>query len=237
MFCAGRYRPARVTAVDLSLSSLAYATRKVRECGLANVDFLHGDLLDIGRLGVRFDVVESVGVLHHMKDPMRGWKALVDVLKPGGVMKIGLYSRTARATIFELRDRYFKDGMVPSPDEVRAIRRDIIARANDSAADLQKFLTIRDFFSLNEAIDLMFHVQESSYSLVQIAAMIKELDLQFRGLCLPQESFRQIFIAEHGAQADLSSLLQWDQFEERHPDAFIGMFSFWVMKPMEALDG
>lgn len=237
MFCGGRYRPARVTAVDLSLSSLAYATRKTRECGLANVDFLHGDLLDVGRLGERFDVIESVGVLHHMKDPMRGWKALVDVLKPGGVMKIGLYSRRARATVFELRDRYVKEGVIPGPDEVRAIRRDIIARASEGAANLQQFLTIRDFFSLNEAIDLMFHVQESSYSLVQIAAMIEELDLRFLGLCLPQESFRQIFLAEQGAQADLTSLLQWDQFEERHPDAFIGMFTFWVAKPMEALEG
>ena len=234
MLSGSKYRPANVTAVDLSLSSLAYAIRKTRECGLTNINYLHGDLLDVQHLGHRFDIVESVGVLHHMEEPMRGWKALVDVLAPGGMMKIGLYSRRARETIFELRDRYAQAGVVPGQDEVRAIRRDIIARANGGDANLQQLLSIRDFFSLNEAIDLLFHVQESTYSLLQIAAMIEELGLEFRGLCLPQENFRTLFLSEQGPEADVTSLLQWDEFEQRHPHAFIGMYVFWVMKPAQA---
>lgn len=231
MLSGGKYRPANVTAVDLSLSSLAYAVRKSRECGLTNITYLHGDLLDVGSLGRQFDIIESVGVLHHMREPLRGWKALVDVLSPGGVMKIGLYSRRARETIFELRSHYAQEGVIPGPDEVRSIRRDIIARANAGDAKLQQFLSIRDFFSLNEAIDLLFHVQESSYTLVEIGAMIEELGLKFMGLCLPQDNFRPLFLSEQGADADVASLLQWDQFEQRHPNAFIGMFVFWVMKP------
>jgi len=234
MLSGSRYRPAKVTAVDLSLSSLAYAERKTRELGLSNINYFHGDLLDVRHLGHRFDLVESVGVLHHMEEPMRGWKALVDVLEPGGIMKIGLYSRRARETIFELRKHYASEGVVPGPDEVRAIRRDIIARANGGDPNLQQFLSIRDFFSLNEAIDLLFHVQESVYSLVEIAAMIEELGLQFMGMCLPQENFRTLFLAEQGPDADVASLFQWDQFEQRHPNAFIGMFVFWLVKPAVA---
>ena len=234
MLSGCRYRPANVTAVDLSLSSLAYAVRKTRELGLTNINYLHGDLLDAQHLGHRFDLVESVGVLHHMEDPMRGWKALVDVLEPGGMMKIGLYSRRARETIVELRTHYVRGDVVPGPDEVRAIRRDIIARANVGDPKLQQFLAIRDFFSLNEAIDLLFHVQESAYSLVEIAAMIEELGLQFLGMCLPQDNFRTLFLAEQGPDADVTSLFQWDQFEQRHPNAFIGMFVFWLVKPVEA---
>ncbi len=231
MLTGGRYRPAQVTAVDLSLPSLAYAVRKSRECGLTNIDFFQGDLLDVGHLSQQFDLIESQGVLHHMEDPMRGWKALVDVLRPGGLMKIGLYSRRARKTIFDLRDRYAQEGIIPGADEVRAIRRDIIARANSGDANMQLFLTIRDFFSLNETIDLLFHLQESVYSPVEIAAMIETLGLRFIGMCLPQNNFRTIFLAEHGADADLTSLRQWDAFEQRHPNAFIGMLTFWVMKP------
>ena len=234
MLSCGKYRPANVTAVDLSLSSLAYAVRKTRECGLTNITYLHGDLLDVGSLGHQFDLVESVGVLHHMKEPMLGWNALVNVLSPGGIMKIGLYSQRARETIFDLRRHYAQEGVIPGPDEVRSIRRDIIARANAGDPKLQQFLSIRDFFSLNEAIDLLFHVQESSYTLVQIAAMIEELGLTFMGLCLPQDNFRPLFLAEQGADADVTSLLQWDEFEQRHPNAFIGMFVFWVMKPAQA---
>ena len=234
MLSGSRYRPANVTAVDLSLSSLAYAVRKTRELGLTNINYFHGDLLDVQHLGHRFELVESVGVLHHMQDPMRGWKALVDVLEPGGIMKIGLYSRRARETIVELRKHYVREGIVPSPDEVRAIRRDIIARASGGDANLQQFLAIRDFFSLNEAIDLLFHVQESAYSLVEIAAMIEELGLKFMGMCLPQDNFRTLFLAEQGPDADVTSLFQWDQFEQRHPNAFIGMFVFWLVKPADA---
>lgn len=201
---------------------------------MSNINYLHGDLLDAQHLGHRFDLVESVGVLHHMEDPMRGWKALVDVLEPGGMMKIGLYSRRARETIVELRTHYVRGDVVPGPDEVRAIRRDIIARANVGDPKLQQFLAIRDFFSLNEAIDLLFHVQESAYSLVEIAAMIEELGLQFLGMCLPQDNFRTLFLAEQGSDADVTSLFQWDQFEQRHPNAFIGMFVFWLVKPVEA---
>lgn len=232
MMSGSKYRPAHVTAVDLSLPSLAYAVRKTRECGLTNIDFLHGDLLDVGHLGQQFDIIESIGVLHHMQDPMRGWKALVDVLRPGGIMKIGLYSRRARETIFQLRDRYAQAGVMPSADEVRAIRRDIIARANSGDAQMQQLLSIRDFFSLNEAIDLLFHVQESVYSLVEIAAMIETLGLRFMGLGLPQSNFLPVFLAQQGAEADVTNLHQWDAFEQRSPNAFIGMFTFWVMKPV-----
>ena len=71
-----RLAGAQVTAIDLSRASLAYAGRKTRELGIANVDYLHGDILDLDALGRPFDIVFSTGVLHHMEDPEAGWRAL-----------------------------------------------------------------------------------------------------------------------------------------------------------------
>ena len=71
---AANYLNANILGVDLSLSSLAYAKRKVEELGLKNIDFLHADILQLKDLKKKFDVIESIGVLHHMHDPLQGLK-------------------------------------------------------------------------------------------------------------------------------------------------------------------
>ena len=78
------YQDSKVLAVDISLSSLAYAKRKTHELGVQNIEYMQADILDLGKFNTKFDIVESAGVLHHMDDPMAGWKVLTDCLKPGG---------------------------------------------------------------------------------------------------------------------------------------------------------
>ena len=69
---------------------------KLLRLGLTNLEYLQADILKLDHLEQEFDIIESVGVLHHMDEPMAGWRVLVDLLKPGGLMKIGLYSELAR---------------------------------------------------------------------------------------------------------------------------------------------
>ena len=66
---------------------------------------MQADILDLGNLNKQFDIIESVGVLHHMDNPMEGWKVLTDCLKPGGLMMIGLYSELARKHIVKIEKR------------------------------------------------------------------------------------------------------------------------------------
>ncbi len=40
-----------------------------------------------------FDYSYSVGVLHHTGDPLQGFRHLVRVTKPGGVIIVSLYSQ------------------------------------------------------------------------------------------------------------------------------------------------
>ena len=47
--------------------------------------------------------IESVGVLHHMETPLNGLEVLVDLLKPHGFLKLGLYSEVARKNVVEAR--------------------------------------------------------------------------------------------------------------------------------------
>ncbi len=56
---APRYSGARTLAVDLSLTSLAYALRKTRELGVPNLEYAQADILKLGAIGRTFDVIES----------------------------------------------------------------------------------------------------------------------------------------------------------------------------------
>ena len=65
----------RVLAIDLSLSSSSYAKLKTK-LGINNITYLHADILDLENMDRKFDIIESVGVLHHMAEPLKGWQIL-----------------------------------------------------------------------------------------------------------------------------------------------------------------
>ena len=97
---SSRFKNCKVTAIDLSRKSLAYAKRKTDELGIKNIEYYQADILDLKNTFSDFDIIESAGVLHHLEDPISGWNSLNSLLKPGGIMKIGLYSKLAREHIF-----------------------------------------------------------------------------------------------------------------------------------------
>ena len=101
---AARFPHASITAVDVSRRSLAYATIKAQEHGFDKLAFLHGDILDLDILGQTFDYICCTGVLHHMEEPLAGWHVLVRLLRPGGLMRIGLYSRAGRKAVAKAQD-------------------------------------------------------------------------------------------------------------------------------------
>src|SRR5262249_30166976 len=87
---------ARILAVDLSVSSLSYAMRKTRELNVQNIDYAQADILNLSTCGRRFDVIVSSGVLHHLEHPEEGLQQLTSILRPSGLIRLGLYSRAAR---------------------------------------------------------------------------------------------------------------------------------------------
>jgi SAM-dependent methyltransferase len=81
---------ARVVAADLS-SAVAKAAEV---CGsLKNVLVLQADLLDLPLAEGVFDLVYSIGVLHHTPDPRRAFHQIARRVKPGGRLAVWLYRR------------------------------------------------------------------------------------------------------------------------------------------------
>ena len=100
---AQKYSGARVLAIDLSLTSLCYAKRKTPAELAARIDYAQADILKLASIGRSFDVVDASGVLHHMADPLEGWRMLLLLLRAGGLMHLGFYSETGRRDVVAAR--------------------------------------------------------------------------------------------------------------------------------------
>lgn len=222
---AARYDQARVLAVDLSRSSIAYAKRKAEEAGLSDIRFMQADILDLGQLGESFDVVECIGVLHHMKDPLEGWKVLVELLVPSGLMKIGLYSARARQDIVSAREEIATLGLRGSSADIRSLRSQIMGSHQPHH---QQLTMSRDFFSMSEARDMLFHAQEHRFTLPQIKEALDHLGLTFCGFS--DNALVKDFERWAGYSVDVFDLDIWHRFEEDHPDSFRGMYQFWCQR-------
>jgi tetratricopeptide (TPR) repeat protein/SAM-dependent methyltransferase len=222
---ARRYRGARVLAVDLSLTSLGYAMRKSRELKIENIDYAQADILKLGALGRTFDVIEAGGVLHHLGDPFAGWRVLLDLLRPGGFMYLGLYSALGRQHIVNVRRLIAERGYRSSPDDIRRFREQIVAEAERS--DIGRLWQSPDFYNMSGCRDLCFHVQEHRLTIPQIKAFLDGNGLTFIGFVVDPRIQNEVE-SQFPNEAEID---RWHRHETGHPNMFSGQYHFWLQKP------
>jgi SAM-dependent methyltransferase len=218
---------AQILAFDLSKSSLVYGMQKARELGITNITFRRGDILGLETFDRRFDYVTASGVLHHMEDPARGWKILTNLLRPGGLMRIALYSRIARQPITRARRIIAEKNYSSDTEGIRAFRGDIDRLLGK--ADRDAITGMRDYYYLSDCRDLLFHVQEHQLDLPAISFLMKTLDLELVKLYLADEVI-QSYRRQPPNDKALNKLASWAAFEETHPETFISMYKFWCRK-------
>lgn len=207
-----------IAALDLSRASLAYGQRMAGALGVANVRFVAGDLLDADKLERRFDLVSSTGALHHMARPEAGLAALAGVLKPGGMLRIALYSERARGWVRAAHRLIAERGWEATAEGIRAFRAHVLALP--AGAELTRLRESDDFYTLSGCRDLCFHAHEHWYRLPQIGAMLRAAGLEVARFEAPPEA-AALF---RGDPLDLEA---WDALEERHPLLFAGMYHLW----------
>jgi 2-polyprenyl-3-methyl-5-hydroxy-6-metoxy-1,4-benzoquinol methylase len=219
-----RHPTSTVLAVDLSLASLAYAKRKSAELGIASIEYRQGDILALDALEERFDLVECLGVLHHMADPFEGWRVLASLRKPQARMRIGLYSEAGRRQVVRARELIAARGFAPDADGIRAARAEL--RKDPQLAQLARN---EDFYSMSGCRDLVFHVHEHRFTLPQIESLIARLGLQFLGFELADSGATlQRYRKRFPKDSTLVDLASWNLLEQEFPDTFSRMYQFWV---------
>lgn len=224
---AKAFPQAQVLAIDMSLSSLSYAMRKAKEYGIENITFRQADILRLGILDKKFDLITSSGVLHHLRDPLAGWNVLLGLLKPRGYMQIALYSELARRDIVAARKIIAENEYDNDLEGMRRFRDDCPLIMDKET--LRGLLSFRDFFSASECRDLLFHVMEHRFTLPQIKSILPELGLEFLAFTLPG-SLKAKYVQAHADDPALSNLDTMMAYEQSHPDTFKAMYVFWLRK-------
>ncbi|WP_005222417.1 methyltransferase domain-containing protein [Marichromatium purpuratum] len=222
---ARRLRGARVLAIDLSLRSLCHARARSEALGVA-VRYAQADLLALAALDERFDLIESVGVLHHLDDPLAGVRVLVGRLRPGGVMLLGLYSERARAAVYRARALVDAAGIGDDPARIRRARQRLIEAADEERV-LRPLLDSPDFHSMSGCRDLLFHVQEHCFTPSGLADLFSDAGLELLGVEL-DPTRRAAYRARFPEDPTVADLARLDTFERDHPLTFAGMYHCWV---------
>ncbi len=215
-------------AIDLSRASLAYARRRAAQLGVANIAFAQADLLRLRGLDRRFAVIVCVGVLHHLANPLAGWEVLADLLQPGGLLKIGLYSAVARRGIVAARALARERGFAADGDGIRSCRRAIMDLAyGQLAREATGFI---DFYSTSGCRDLVMHAMEHGFTLPEIGRCLERLGLRFLGMeC--DAALLERFDTLNPRPDARTDLAAWDRFEQADSEAFKSMYHFWCDRP------
>ncbi len=221
---AARYAGAEVLAIDLSRVALGYAAQQAEALGAGNIRFAEADLLALGELPQRFDLIECSGVLHHLADPAAGLAVLKSLLADGGVMKLGLYATRGRRAIQAAREVAARLAEPMTAAGLRRVRQVLLALPPEHAAT--PVTRLLDFQSLDGLRDLVLHVQETSYTPPELAALLAGCGLEFLGFELVDTAlagdFRRCF---PGRERDLAA---WDNYEREKPESFATMYQFWA---------
>lgn len=165
---------AHVTQIDISDASLDIARQRAKVRGLDNITFINDSLLNLPDLDLGpFDFIDCSGVLHHLKDPDAGLKALQSVLKPEGAMYIMVYAMYGRRAIYEVQElmRLVNAGQVDNAkDAIGNTRKILQSLPAHHWYNISKQIGWHygNFEDDAEILDMFLHVQDRAYTIDQI---------------------------------------------------------------------
>ena len=199
-----------------------------QKLGVTNVRFLQTDILNLEKLGERFHVISCAGVLHHMADPIAGWRVLADRLVPSGLMQVNLYSESARRPLTVAQEEIKRRGLKPIAEDMRSFRTLILSGAFNG--ELADFTTGREFYSLSSCRDALFHVEEHRFTVAQISEALAALGLALIGFDLRNLLVPQHFHERSRRDSDMNDFATCERLEQHYPRAFLGMYRLWCQK-------
>lgn len=188
---------AEIWAFDLSQPSLEIAQARCERSGAPAVQFRRLNIYDCEQLPGRFDLINCVGVLHHLSDPLLGLQRLAQKLAPGGLLHLFLYGELGR---WEIRLMQRAIRLLVRGDEHQGL---------ESVDQLQQGLQVgRSLFSVlpetnriqhqertrwaTENVDdecfadMYLHPHEVDYTIESLFELIEASGLQFLGFSNPQ---------------------------------------------------
>jgi len=222
-----RFPGAQVTAVDISLDSLAYGARMARKLSVGNVEFMLGDLMRLPDEPARYHYIECTHLLHHVAAHEDAWAALSALLRPGGVLKVDVPSKHGRADVAAVRELVTRLSLPPDTQGIRKVRQKVFA---GSAPSDVAIMTRPDFYTVSGCRELLFHVPVTRYALDGVYNMVEQHGLRMVGLFadpVVRTTYRKA-CPDDPNMADRTSVIR---FERDNPKAFRSVYQLLCEKP------
>jgi SAM-dependent methyltransferase len=185
---------AEIVAIDLSENALAIAQKRCQQSGVAAkhqapITFQQMQLENAAQLSGEFDLINSVGVLHHLPDPHKGIKALAQKLAKGGIMHIFVYAELGRWAI-----QLMQEAIATLQGEQKGDYRDGVQVGRQIFANLPEDNPLVKYektrWSLENQRDECFadmyvHPVETDYNINTLFELIDASGLEFVGFSNP----------------------------------------------------
>jgi SAM-dependent methyltransferase len=169
---------ARVTAIDISETSLRHTRALKDKYALENLELHKLALEDVETLGRSFDLITCTGVLHHLADPDKGLSALRNVLKPKGAMNLMVYAAYGRAGIYMLQEYCRLLHIGSSAADLRDLGALLQALPKDHP--LAELLDrAKDFRQPDALADALLHPRDRAFTVPQLYAWLDRSGMSF----------------------------------------------------------
>jgi SAM-dependent methyltransferase len=169
---------ARVTAIDVSDTSLRHTRDLQSKYNLENLELRQLPIEHVGELGRSFDLVVCTGVLHHLPDPDDGLRALRDVLRPSGAMRLMVYARYGRTGIYMMQEYCRLLEISASTTDLQSLSDALkTLPADHPISDLLR--RSKDFRRPEAIADALLHPQDRAYTVPEIYAWLDQCGMSF----------------------------------------------------------
>ena len=179
-----RNTKSEVVYLDMSEASMQIAQKRAGIRGLQNIKSILGSLLSLPEMGLeKFDYINCIGVLHHLKDPREGLKALKRVLSENGAIHIMVYATYGRTGVYQMQNIL----KIINSTESDMKKKIINSRALIELLPATNWFK-RDFANWEHEInsngdiglyDLLLHDMDRSYTVPQIYDFVDDCGLNF----------------------------------------------------------
>jgi 2-polyprenyl-3-methyl-5-hydroxy-6-metoxy-1,4-benzoquinol methylase len=209
---------ARITAIDISETSLSYTRQLQQKYGLDNLALHQLSILNVQELEQTFDQIVCTGVLHHLENPDLGLLSLRRVLKPQGAMQIMVYASYGRTGIYMMQAYCRLLGITPS----RQGMQDLATALNGLPEDhplTPLFHKSKDFQNPDALADALLHPQDRAYTVPQVYEWLDRCGMSF-GRWFEQAPY----MPQCGASAKTPHAVRLKELPERAQYAAVELF-------------
>jgi SAM-dependent methyltransferase len=184
---------AKVVGIDVSQPSLDHEQYLKDKHDLQNLELHLLPIEEVSALGLDFDLVVCIGVLHHLADPAKGMQALAGCLRPDGVASVMLYGKYGRIGVDSLASVFHDVGLGQDDSSVQVVKETIPLLPVDHP--VRMYLTnSSDLDADTSVVDTFLHGRQRCYTVEECIDLVRSAGLVFqewffKAAYYPHESF------------------------------------------------